>query len=177
MFYHGSSIGNLSELFPQISEHERPYIYFVSNPVVALLYTVKPVEKPFSWYPYGFIDGIPVYTEYYRYALADIYKDKVGYIYEFERIENAENPTNINCACVCSKSLKTEKITVIPDVYEKLLEHEKNGELIVERYENLTENRLKQIENIIKSEIDKYNLKYEINSYAKFLKIRFPEIM
>lgn len=178
MFYHGTSNGNLSELKPQISEHGKPYIYFAANPVVALFYTVKIVEKPFSWFPYGFKSGIPVYTEYYPDALADVYKGKKGYIYEFENVEEAENPTEISCACVCAKPLKAEKITEIPDVYEKLLEHEKNGELIIERYESLNKSKLEWIENTIKSEIKKYNLKTNSDcSYAKFIKSRFAGLM
>lgn len=54
IFYHGSPIGGLTELKPFLSEHGKPYIYFATNPLVALLYAVKPVSKPFSFYPYGF---------------------------------------------------------------------------------------------------------------------------
>lgn len=177
MFYHGSSIGKLAELNPFVSEHGKPYIYFASNPVVALFYTVKAVEKPFSWYPYGFKNGIPVYTEYYPNALADVYKGKTGYIYEFERIDGAENPTDINCACVCSLPVKTDKITEIPDVYEMLLEHEKNGELIIERYDFLSESRKLWIENTIKAEIAMHKLKSNSgNSYESFIKSRFPNL-
>lgn len=177
MLYHGSSIGKLTELKPFLSEHSKPYIYFASNPVVALFYTVKAVEKPFSWFPYGFKNGIPVYTEYYPEALADVYKGKMGYIYEFENIDGAKNPTEINCACVCTAPLKTEKITEIPDVYKRLLEHEKNGELIVERYEDLSAGRRKWIGETIKSEIREYNLKRNHEcSYAEFIKSRFAEI-
>lgn len=53
-FYHGSPVGGLNELKPFLSEHGKPYIYFSSSPIVALLYAVKPVPKPFSFYPYGF---------------------------------------------------------------------------------------------------------------------------
>lgn len=177
MFYHGTSKRNLSELKPQISEHGKSYIYFATNPVVALFYAVKIVEKPFSWYPYGFKNGVPVYTEYYPDALADVYKGKKGYIYEFEKIEGAENPTEISCACVCTTPVKAEKITEISDVYEKLLEHEKNGELIIEQYETLSEKKKAWIENIIKSEIEKHDLKNNPeNSYAKFIRKRFPEL-
>lgn len=176
MLYHGSSIGNLIELTPQISDHGKPYIYFVANPVIALFYTVKIVDKPYNWYPYGFKNGIPVYTEYYPDALADVYKGRHGYIYEFEKVENAENPTEINCVSVCTAPIKTEKITEIPDVYVKLLEHEKNGELVIERYETLSNNRLNQIRNMVKSEIEKYNLKNNDNSYSRFIKSRFKDL-
>lgn len=178
MLYHGSSIGNLTELKPFLSEHGKPYIYFTSSPVVALFYTVKAVDKPFSWFPYGFKNGIPVYTEYYPNALADIYKGKTGYIYEFESVDSAENPTDINCACVCQFPVKAEKIIEITDVCEKLLEHEKNGELIIERYESLSENRKLWIANTIKAEIAKHDLKSNPeNSYASFIKSRFPNLL
>lgn len=73
-FYHGSSTGNLTQLLPFLSEHGRPYIYFASNPLVALLYAVKPVPKPFSFYPYGFDENrILIYNEYYEDAFFDIY--------------------------------------------------------------------------------------------------------
>ena len=45
-FYHGSPIGGLNKLEPFLSEHGRHYIYFATNPLVALLYAVKPVPKP-----------------------------------------------------------------------------------------------------------------------------------
>lgn len=44
-FYHGSPIGGLDELKPFLSEHGKPYIYFSSSPIVALLYAVKPVPN------------------------------------------------------------------------------------------------------------------------------------
>lgn len=50
ILYHGSPIGDVTELKPFLSEHKDAYVYFASNPVVALLYTVKPVPKPFSFY-------------------------------------------------------------------------------------------------------------------------------
>lgn len=54
ILYHGSPIGGITELKPFLSEHKDSYVYFARNPVVALPYAVKPVPKPFSFYPYGF---------------------------------------------------------------------------------------------------------------------------
>lgn len=95
-FYHGSPIGGLDELKPFLSEHGKPYIYFSSNPIVALLYAVKPVPKPFSFYPYGFDkNGAVVYSEYFENAFFHLYGGKVGYLYECTHLENTDNPTNI----------------------------------------------------------------------------------
>ncbi len=52
IFYHESPIGELKELSLSIYEHGQVYVYFADNPLIALLYVVKPVSKPFSLYPY-----------------------------------------------------------------------------------------------------------------------------
>ena len=68
-FYHGSPVGGLNELKPFLSEHKKQYVYFTQNPVVALLYAVHSVDKPFSYYPYGFDkDGTIHYSDYYKDA-------------------------------------------------------------------------------------------------------------
>lgn len=90
--YHGSSVGALTELQPFLSEHGKPYIYFSSNPVVALLYSVHPVPKPFSFYPYGFDRDTVVYSEYYPNAFADIYKGKIGFLYECDHVSETGHP-------------------------------------------------------------------------------------
>lgn len=96
-FYHGSPVGGLNELKPFLSEHGKPYIYFAADPLIALLYAVKPVPKPFSYYPCGFDkDGTIHYSEYYQNAFSDIYKCKQGYLYECDDIPSAGNPTQIN---------------------------------------------------------------------------------
>ena len=75
ILYHGSpNWWHYYELKPFLSEHKKPYVYLASNPVVALLYTVKPVPKPFSFYPYGFNGEKVVYSEYYKNCFEDIYK-------------------------------------------------------------------------------------------------------
>ena len=62
-FYHGSPVGGLNELKPFLSEHKKQYVYFTQNPGVALLYAVHSVDKPFSYYPYGFdTDGTIHYS-------------------------------------------------------------------------------------------------------------------
>ena len=53
-FCHGSPVGGLDERKPFLWGHGEQYVYFTQNSVVALLYIVHPVNKPFSYYPYGF---------------------------------------------------------------------------------------------------------------------------
>lgn len=94
IFYHGSSVKGLKELKPFLSEHGKPYIYFATNSLIALLYAVKPVPKPFSFYPYGFDkNGNVVYSEYYENAFYDLYKGKTGYLYECDDLKETDTKT------------------------------------------------------------------------------------
>ena len=157
--YHGSPMGGLQHLEPFVSEHKKPYIYFSSNPVAALLYAVHPVEKPFSWYPYGFdSNGIVCYCEYYPDAFADIYKGKTGYLYECNLIENLKKPTNINGVYACTEAVAVDRMTEIKDIYTALLEYQNQGLFRVKLYENITEKEMRMIHEDIKKTITDYEL-------------------
>lgn len=85
-FYHGSPIGGLDELKPFLSEHGKPHIYFSSSPIVALLYAVKPVPKPFSFYPYGFKKTVLWFIRNILKVLFFIYTMEKSVIYMNVRI-------------------------------------------------------------------------------------------
>jgi hypothetical protein len=178
LHYHGSSIKGLKKLSPHLSEHKQPYIYFTTNPVVATFYMVHIVERPYNWFPYGFTQsGIPIYTEYYSNAMADVYSGKAGYLYECNKVDNIQNPTTISCAYVCETSVLIDKCTEIGDVYDAFLEYEKQGELIIQRYETLSQKMLETINLMVQSEIKENNLKSNPNlSYSLFLKKHFLDI-
>jgi hypothetical protein len=175
--YHGSSVADLTELQPHISEHKEPYIYFTNNIAVAALYTVHKVKRPYNWFPYGFdCHNIPVYNEYYPNALADVYNEKTGYIYPCSNIPDTENPTNINCAYVFKNPVKVDSCIILDDVYSALREYEKQGLLIVKRYEQLTGEQKDNIYKMIKNEIISNDLCYIPDcDYSKFLKVHFPK--
>lgn len=178
-FYHGSPIKGLNVLMPKITSYKKPYIFFATNEVVATFYMVHPVKKPYGWYSYGFDkeSKIPVYFEYYPNALKDVHFHKTGYLYECDDIPNAGNPTKINCAYVCEQPIKIDRYAVVNDVYEKLLEYEESGKLIIRRYNTLTEKQRENCRKMIRNEIMKYDLLHKTNDcYADFLKSRFPII-
>ncbi len=141
-YYHGSPISNLNELIPSLAEHNKPYIYFSNNPLVALLYAVKPVPKPFSFYPYGFNeDGILVYSEYFENAFYKLYDGKTGYLYEVENLINIQNPTGIDSVIVYENPIKTTNVTKIHNLYEYYIEKEKLGEFIIKRHSVISQKR------------------------------------
>ena len=178
ILYHGSSVPNLKELKPHISEHKNPYIYFSTNMAVATLYTIHKIERPYNWFPYGFNDnGVPVYMEYYPNALADVYRGQRGYIYQCRKTNDMSNPTNINCAYVCPKPVTIDKCIKMDDVYMNLLEYEKEGMLIIRRFEDLSDGQRVNIKKQMQQEILNYNLlSMPKCGYSKFIRERFPDV-
>lgn len=178
-YFHGSCLPGLHTLKPHALEHGMPLVYLTTNPVVAALYTVHPVERPYNWYPYGFSGSIPVYTEYYPQALKDVYGGKTGYIYRCRcEVElSLDNPTSIGCALVSRSPVEVKGYTALLDVYEALLEYERSGKLIVRRYETLSEKQKETGEKLVLGEIRTWKLREQPDcSYSRFLRERFPEI-
>jgi hypothetical protein len=137
--YHGSDIAGLKSLTPFISEHKEPYVYFSADAAVALLYAVHPVEKPFSWYPFGFDgSGSVRYTEYYPDAFADIYRGKAACLYECDDVPDVFNPTDINSVYVCRYPVGIDRVTEFPDVYERFIEYKAEGRFAIKRFEDIS---------------------------------------
>lgn len=177
ILYHGSSIGGITELKPVLSEHKKPYVYLASNPVVALLYTVKPVPKPFSFYPYGFIGEKVVYSEYYENCFEDIYKGQKGFLYECENVKDIGNPTDINCAFTCQAPIKISGCTEIDDVFEKFTEYMKKGQLEVKPFHSVSNKELNFVYDDMRKTIDEHSLRdYPDSPMSRFIMTHFPKV-
>lgn len=177
--YHGSSIGNLEVLNPNVADHKIPYVYFTTNEVVATLYTVNPLKPPYYWFPYGFNkDGLVNYTEVYPDAMKEVYANKVGYIYECNvDEEKLINPTHIVCARLSSEPVKVSRCIKIPDVYESLQQFEKNSKLFVNYYCNMKKDQLEIWYEMIVDDIKNQNLLSKPDcSYSQFLKDKLPQV-
>lgn len=178
IFYHGSPIGGLSELKPFLSEHGKPYIYFATNPLVALLYAVKPVPKPFSFYPYGFDkNGNVIYSEYFENAFYDLYKDQVGYLYECNNLKNAGTPTQINCAYTSTESIKVDKVTKIPDLYMFYKDQEEKGLFSVKPKTEISDKEMSFVLGELRKDIEKNDLThFPQHAMSVFIQKHFPTI-
>lgn len=177
-FYHGSPIGGLNELQPFLSEHGKPYIYFATNPLVALLYAVKPVPKPYSFYPYGFDkNGNVIYSEYYENAFYDLYNGKVGYLYECDNLKNIDTPTQINCAYTSTESIKVDRVTMIPDLYVFYKEQEEKGLFRVKAKKDISDKEIKFVFDELRKDIEKSDLEhYPQHAMSVFIQKHFPTI-
>jgi len=125
------------------------------------------------------VDGTLVFQEMFSGALEYFYKGVSGYIYhctgEFELNEETGVPT-----CVTSdKPVPIIDFEYIEDVYEKIMEYEKTGTFIYEKFENLRQYRHDIIRGIIYRTIKKDNLFENIRTECGILnryinEIRYP---
>ncbi len=177
-FYHGSPVGGLTVLRPQVSEHGKPYVYFSTNPNVALLYAVKPVPKPYSFYPFGFdTEGNPVYSEYFKDAFSVLYKGKTGYLYECSGLEKPENPTHISSAYTTEAAVTVDRVTEIPDLYTYFKKQEEQGRFAVKTFSRIGEKEMQFARKAVRKEIGVYDLKdMPENPMSVFIRTYFPEV-
>lgn len=174
--YHGSSVEGLDTLTPHVSDHNESYVYFSSNPVVAMFYCVHILPQPYNFFPYGFdANSIPVYTEYYPNAAAQIYSGKRGFLYVCRKSEELTNPTVIPCAFVSKQPIKVEERVEITDVYAKMLEYEQEGRLLIRRYQDLTDKQIQFFNSQMLQDIRKYKLTLD-NPYGKFIYDNFQQL-
>lgn len=178
IFYHGSPVKEVKELKPFLSEHGKPYIYFATNPLVALLYAVKPVPKPFSFYPYGFDEnGHVVYSEYYENAFYDLYKGKTGYLYECDDLKYTDTPTKINCAYTTTESIKIDRVTKISDLYIFYKEQETKGLFSIKQKSKISDKEMNFVLDELRRDIEKYDLKsFPQHAMSIFIQKHFPTI-
>jgi len=171
--YHGSSVPNLTILTPRQSMHDKPYIYFSTNIVVAALYTANPLKSPHYWYPYGFDkDGRVKYSEVYPDALKDFYGGKKGYIYECIVDKSLlENLPQIPSAKLSTVPVKVHKCIKINDAYKQFLQYIKDDKFVLTEYKKMTEKGIQWYHNSI---IDSLNEHGENNSYSDFIKLKMP---
>jgi len=173
--YHGTNIGGIKILEPQKTLHEKPYVYFSTDIVVATLYTASAVKKPHYWLPYGFNkDGRVKYQEIYSDALKDVYNNKTGYVYECDADENLlENPTNIHCARLSASPVKVSKCIKLDNIYQRLLQYTEEGKFTLTEYKKVSEGTLKFYR---KSIIDSLKKCAAGCDYTRFVKEKMPDI-
>lgn len=117
---------------------------------------------------------MPRIEEYYPNAIKETYVGKSGYTYTCKEPKEYTNPTNIYCAVVTKEEVDVE---YIEDVYQKILEYEKEGILEIKRYGDTSREYIKRIEGYLIDDIEKYNLRNSLdNNYAIFLKAKFPRL-
>jgi hypothetical protein len=184
--FHASAQGGIVRLEPRVSEHGIPLVYFSEKRENVLVYLSNAVEKycretgfawdgPWmKWGPYGFhADGRQIIGEYYPDALQRTYSGVSGYIYTVTDPPDAEFSIGIPDTVVSDQPVFTDSAEFIPDAYEAILQAEREGKIIIHRYEELTEQKIEWIHRTIR---DEYQNVEDHPEYRHFLQGVFPWI-
>lgn len=184
--YHASPIPNIKTLNPNVSNHGESWIYLSSKKENVLVYLSNAVEKHCKetgftyngvwkkWATYGFTkEGKLHFEEYYPNALYDTYGGVSGYIYSVETNDNIKKLPDIQNAYYSDSPIVVCGCEFINDAYNAIIFAEEKGLIVITRYEELSKEKIKWIDNIIKQEYDSNENHPE---YRFFLKNKFNHL-
>ncbi len=187
MYYDASPVAGITRLEPHVSNHGVSLVYFSRKRENVLVYLSNAVEKycretgfahsgPYvKWGPYGFTkDGIQRLGEYYPNALSDTYKGVSAYIYRAGQVTDSGFAVGIPDAVTSSEPMEMSGVEFVPDAYEAILQAERKGRLILERYEDMPEKQHVWLCKTIRRE---YETSGDHPDYRHFLQGKFPEIL
>lgn len=122
------------------------------------------------------ISNIPVYDELYPNALREVSEGISGCIYSVDVPEEQVLPfKNIPCARLSVQPLPVSGCMDVENAYKLLLRYEKQGKLIVNRYEAQSERYLNFYYGMILDYISEKEMYLNPNcSYARFVREKFP---
>jgi hypothetical protein len=151
--YHGTAVGGLTELKPFNSQHSNlneSCVYLTSNKQLALHYIWDLSRCPNKSPMLDILkDGTLVFQEMFSGALAFFYKGLSGYIYHcIGDYEISEKIGVIDCA-KSNEPVSICDFEYIDDVYERIMEYEKAGQFVYEKFESLPQYRHDIIRGII----------------------------
>ena len=135
--YHVSAISGLTELIPSVSSHGKPYVYAVADLTTGLLFGAK--HDDFDFILDTSTDGITEIYECYPGAFQRTYQGKNCSVYEVSGEGFLAGQTPWDAEMVCVDTVPIQREMVVPDLYHRLLQEERNGTLIVHRYVQSTE--------------------------------------
>ena len=177
-FYHGTIVGDLTELKPFAignANLKEPVVYLTTNKQLALHYIKDRTESPMLKICE---DGKLIFQEMFSGALEFLYKGKSGYIYHC--IGNYEINRNVGVMYTATpnRPVPISDYEYIDDVYEKITKYEETGMFLYEKYEELPQWRHDIIRGLVIRWIKAGNWinEPEHQEYKKFLK-RWPKYL
>lgn len=179
-FYHGTTIAGLNELLPFASPYSNlkdPFVYLTTSKQLALHY-IWDTKKVASKMPMLDIrkDGVLVFQEMFSDALQYFYKGLSGYIYHCVGDYAVNDATGVFTCATSSLPVPIDDFEFIDDVYEKIMQYEKQGKFIYEKYETLPQYRYDIIRGVIMRSIKRDDLlNNTTHPNYKFYQDKFPQ--
>jgi hypothetical protein len=177
--YHGTVTGGIKTLEPfahPLSDLQQPVVYLSTIKVLAAVYIW---DKGYRWMTYEIRDdGMPVYNETFQDGLSYFYDGVKGYIYMCEPDSKSEKNTKGNWTHIITSTepVEVREAEIVENVYERLLKFENDGELIINRFENLPEEVKNREKQIVLNSIKNLELWKRERPLADFVSEKFPDL-
>lgn len=177
ILYHGSNVPDIERLRPNFSNHDKPYVYLTHSPVLAAIYAHNPLTRPNGFFSYWWgKDGILRYDEYFENQLETIYAGQKGYVYQCEGVY--PKLEKMPWVYLSETEVAVTDCLEVPDLYELLLHYEQEGQLLVNRWLQVSEKQREVWENVVRRSLAKTDLTTPIGQeYAAYIKAHFPNIL
>ena len=168
--YHCSPAPGLTVLKPSVSFGKPKQVCLAGIVPMALMYGAKHFE-----YTYGYRDGNIYFEEFFPNALEEIYRGRAASLYTCllrEDMKATECPNEY----VTPNEVPVEGETVIPDVYEALMEQVHQGALKVVRWANTSAERREWVIKVEMMTIAEQNmLAHPDTPFARYMREKYPE--
>ncbi len=197
ILYHASDVEGITKLRPQVANHQKAYIYLSTKKELIYVYLVNPVKnfceknnieiesghtcQRWALRSWDKEKGVPMLYEWWPNSFEDVYKGTKSFFYQVEANEDCqpliapEFPNN-HSFYICPKPIAVKQVEVIDDTYEFLKQAEKEGKVVLRKYETLPSEFRRVIkENVLKGYQDATRLGK--THYQKFLESKFPDII
>lgn len=176
-FYHGTVVGGLTELRPfasPFSNLKTACVYLSSNKALASIYIWN---KPFKWMTFHIReDGMPIYTEAFPGSLKEFYDGLSGFIYTCEGEFDMNNATGIKYAAISEEPVPVLDCDIVANAYDRILLYEATGEMVIRRFEQLTQGEHDSNRKMIMNGIKHLNLLEGTHPLSPFVKEKYPEL-
>ena len=174
--YHGSKVPHIKSLRPFSSNHDKPYVYLTCSKVLATIYAHNPLTRPNGFFSYWWSkDGRLYYDEYFENQLENIYAGQTGYVYECEG--KYPQMEKMPWVFLSEENVPVTNCVEIPNIYEKLLQYEREGILKVQRWHEVSVKQREVWEKVVKRSLAKTDLTTPMGmEYLEYIKKHFKNI-
>lgn len=173
--YHGTTVGNISMLKPFDNPHSSlkfPCVYLSTVKALSAIYIWN---KPYKWMTFEIQeDGLPVYNESFKNGLYEFYNGVKGYIYTCESDFEFDINTTIKYAVISKNAVPIKAVENIENAYEQILQYEQQGQIKINRFEELSDKQINKNRNMVIGTIKRLELVKGEHPLSNFVKEKFP---
>ena len=174
--YHGSAVHGLHTLTPFANQHSNltyPCVYLSTNEALASIYVWK---HPFKWMTFEIHGDKPVYNEAYEGCLQELYGGVSGCIYTCDSDFETDENTTISFAVISKEPVPVLSVEYVDDAYERILQFEAEGKLIINRYAILSDEQLQRDRRMVLGAIKRFGLLRGEHPLSEFVAKKFPHL-